>query len=48
MIIEHGKKFVEDLKKKNEATKGLQYRIDWYENKIIEYQKIYESIKTGI
>lgn len=31
---------IEALKARNEATKNLMYREDWYETKIAEYQKI--------
>lgn len=40
LIRDHGKKYVEELKKRNQATKGLSYRIDWYLAKIEAYETI--------
>lgn len=37
LIKDHGKKYISDLKQRNQATKGLSYREDWYLNKITEY-----------
>lgn len=34
---------VEELKKRNERTKGLQYDISWYEEKTEEYEKLLEN-----
>lgn len=31
---------VQELKDRNEKTKGLMYREDWYENKIAEYKSM--------
>lgn len=44
MVIEHGQKFVDDLKKRNEQTKGGDYKLYWYEQKIIEYENILKSL----
>lgn len=35
---------VEALKQRNEDTKGLSYRIDWFEAKIQEYTTLLESL----
>lgn len=35
-----GADFPDKLKKRNQETKGLMYRDDWYEQKIAEYEKI--------
>lgn len=37
LIADHGQKYVDDLKRRNNATKGGMYRNDWYEAKIAEY-----------
>lgn len=34
---------VEELKRRNEATKGLTYSKEWFENKITEYQHILDN-----
>jgi 5-methylcytosine-specific restriction endonuclease McrA len=41
---EHGDAFVQNLKERNEQTKGEMYRADWYEEKIKTYQTILESL----
>jgi 5-methylcytosine-specific restriction endonuclease McrA len=41
---EHGEEYVQELKERNERTKGLMYREDWYENKIQDYQRILETV----
>ena len=46
LIRDKGKKWVENLKKKNEKTKGLKYDILWYQKKIKEYKKLYEIQQT--
>lgn len=40
LIQDNGKKFVENLKKRNEKTKGLKYDVLWYKEKISEYEKL--------
>jgi len=40
LIGEKGDNFVGDLKRKNEAGKGKQYDILWYEDKIAEYTEL--------
>lgn len=40
LIRDHGKKYVEELKRRNQATKGLKYDSIWYENKIAEYESL--------
>lgn len=44
---EKGKGFAEQLKIKNRLTKSDSYRIDWYENKINEYQSILRDLETN-
>jgi 5-methylcytosine-specific restriction endonuclease McrA len=41
---EYGEDYVRNLKVRNEQTKGLMYREDFYENKIAEYQSILDSL----
>jgi 5-methylcytosine-specific restriction endonuclease McrA len=41
---EYGEEYVQELKERNENTKGLMYRESWYEEKITHYQTILESI----
>lgn len=38
LVRDHGQEYVDQLKRDNEATKGLMYREDWYEAKIAEYE----------
>lgn len=40
LITTHGKKYVDELKSRNQKTKGLKYDILWYQNKINEYKKL--------
>ena len=40
LIRDHGIEYIEELKKRNQATKGLQYDILWYQRKIEEYRKL--------
>lgn len=40
----HGDAYVEELKARNLATKGITYPLSWFQDKIIQYQNIYESI----
>ena len=44
LIREHGADYVASLKARNEETKGLMYREDWYENKIAEYQELLDNM----
>lgn len=44
LIRDKGKKWVEDLKKRNEKTKGLQYDILWYDRKVKEYETMKELL----
>ena len=37
---EKGQDFVEELKQRNENTKGKQYDTLWYQSKITEYEKL--------
>lgn len=41
---ENSKEWVDELKKKNQQTKGLKYDEIWYQKKIEEYQKILETV----
>jgi hypothetical protein len=38
LLKEHGHEYVQDLKERNEKTKGLQYDILWYRMKVEEYK----------
>ena len=40
MIEFEGQEYVDELKRRNYATKGKKYDIIWYQNKIEEYKKI--------
>jgi hypothetical protein len=40
LTIEKGPDFVNNLKKKNETTKGKQYDILWYQTKLEEYRNL--------
>lgn len=40
LIRDHGQEYVDELKKRNQATKGLQYDILWYQRKIEEYKAL--------
>lgn len=40
LIAKEGQEYVDDLKKRNQATIGLKYDILWYQNKVTEYQKL--------
>ena len=44
LIREHGEEYVQNLKRRNEETKGAMYREDWYEQKIAEYQAILDRL----
>jgi hypothetical protein len=37
LIRDHGQAYVDELKARNRATKGLSYGRDWYLKKIAEY-----------
>lgn len=43
LIRDHSVEYVEELKKRNQATKGLQYDILWYQRKIEDYKKLSPS-----
>lgn len=40
LVRDHGREWVDDLKRRNEETKGLKYDSLWYEAKIKEYEKL--------
>lgn len=40
LLRDHGRKYIENLKKRNQATKGLKYDILWYQAKIQEYEAL--------
>ena len=40
LIRDNGQEWVDSLKKRNQATKGLQYDSLWYINKIAEYEAL--------
>jgi len=40
LILDKGRDFPDILKKRNQETKGLQYDILWYEQKIKEYENL--------
>lgn len=44
LLQDYGEHFVKELKVRNELTKGLMYREQWYESKIQEYQALLESL----
>jgi len=44
LIRENGETYVQELKQRNEQTKGAMYREDWYEQKIAEYQSILDRL----
>lgn len=44
LIRDHGIEYVENLWKRNQATKGLSYREDWYEEKILHYQTLLQQL----
>lgn len=41
---DHGQDYVDELKRRNEETKGKQYTSLWYENKITEYVTLLKSL----
>ncbi len=41
---DHGQKYIDELKQRNRDTKGLSYRIDWYEDKILLYTVVLKKI----
>ncbi len=41
---DEGDVYVDELKDRNQATKGRQYDITWFQNKILEYEKILHEI----
>ena len=43
LIQDNGENFIKELKARNEKTKGLMYRLDWYEVRIFYYQKIVDN-----
>ena len=44
LIKEHGQTYVDELKARNETTKGGMYREEWYKEKIEEYQELLQSL----
>jgi hypothetical protein len=44
LTSDHGEHFVKELKARNELTKGLMYREDFYIAKIAEYTTLLESL----
>lgn len=44
LIKENGKKWVENLKKLNQQTKGGLYGVTWFEKKIEEYEQLKNSL----
>ena len=46
LIREHGIEYVNELKERNRATKGLTYSKDWFTSKISEYQTILTNLKN--
>lgn len=44
---EYGRKWVDALIHRNEKTKGLQYDILWYRQKVQEYEKILSDDRTN-
>lgn len=40
LIHDHGEEYVKELKRRNQATKGLMYREDWYQAKVEDYKNI--------
>lgn len=46
LIRDHGKEYIEELKQRNEKTKGLQYDNLWYMAKIKEYSALKEELST--
>lgn len=40
LIRDHGQEYVDELKRRNQKTKGLKYDLQWYEQKISEYQQL--------
>lgn len=43
LIRDHGQEYVDELKRRNQATKGLKYDELWYKGKIEEYEKLLDS-----
>lgn len=46
LILEHGQAYVDSLKTENERSKGAQFDILWYQNKIVEYSQLLASLST--
>ena len=40
LIVDYGRDYPDQLQKRNEETKGRQYDILWYQNKLEEYKKL--------
>lgn len=47
LIQDFGKKFVADLKKKNQQTKGKSYGTHWFKEKIAEYEELWKTLRPG-
>lgn len=43
LIQDHGQEYVDELKKRNQATKGLKYDSLWFKAKIAEYEALVEE-----
>lgn len=48
LIAHHGIEYVEELEMRNEATKGFTYSIQWFEDKIAQYELILAATKEII
>lgn len=48
LIRDHGQGYVDELKTRNQKTKGLQYDSSWYDAKISEYEALLETISTSL
>lgn len=40
LIKDHGQEYVDELERRNEATKGQQYPLQWFLDKIAEYEQL--------
>lgn len=43
LILDHGQKYVDKLKKRNRDTKGKSFGTHWIKNKIVEYQALLDA-----
>lgn len=44
LIKDNGVGYIEELKKRNQATKGGQFDVLWYDRKIAEYEALLDSL----